>query len=358
MEKEIISNGKEVLFIPPPEKPVASVEARFTDYGVRFSGVEGHEELFKRLKSIPPFLLVLDLARWTESIWKLLPEIEGHLADSKAIVFGRDGDFQTLALEPQRDIVFSQGPLDAIGLSHVLETILSDDWGLLKRKCDCERRYHLLFCHSNKMEKVKAVVDQVAPTDITVLIGGETGTGKELVAQAIHFKSLRCNKPLVKVNCAAIPSELLESELFGFEKGAFTGAHARKPGKFELASEGSILLDEIGNLDGSLQAKLLQVLQDNEFSRLGGKDSIPLNARFIACTKVDLRDATKSGRFREDLFYRLNVVNTTIPPLRDRREEIPSLTRFYLNLYNFRYGRSYPGLSEATERALLNYDWP
>lgn len=358
MEKESSSKGKEVLFLPPPLPAVANVETQFKDKGLRFSWVEGHQELFDRLNATPPFLLVFDLSRWDGSIMNVLSQIEGHLGDSKAIIFGNDGELKTLAVEPLKEIAFFQDALDASALSTALKRILGDDWGLFKKTCGLKRRYHLLFCHSKKMEKVKAIVDQVAPTDITLLIEGESGTGKELVAQAVHFKSLRHTKPLIKVNCAAIPGQLLESELFGFEKGAFTGAHAWKPGKFELAHEGTIFLDEIGNLDSSLQAKLLEVLQDKEFSRLGGKHNIAVDTRFIACTKSDLRDAVAAGRFREDLFYRLNVVTISLPPLRERKEEIPSLIQYFLSLHNLRYGKAYPGLSRKTNKIFMSYDWP
>ena len=183
------------------------------------------------------------------------------------------------------------------------------------------------------MSKIKTIVDDIAKTDITVLVKGESGTGKELIAQTIHGHSNRREKPLIKVNCAAIPKGLLESELFGFEKGAFTGAHLTKPGKFELANGGTILLDEIEEVDISLQAKLLQVLQDGGFSRLGGEGDILVNTRVVTTTKDDLEKSIMEGRFREDLFFRINMVTITVPPLRDRREQILPLSRYFLNLY-------------------------
>jgi two-component system response regulator AtoC len=161
--------------------------------------------------------------------------------------------------------------------------------------------YPLLFCNGSKMQREKAIIDQIAPTDITVLIKGESGTGKDLVARAIHDKSLRKDKPFVKINCASIPRELMESELFGFERGAFTGAHEKKPGKFELANGGTIFLDEIGEMVISLQSKLLQVLQDGEFSKLGGKGNVNVDTRVISATKGDLEQATENGSFRKDL---------------------------------------------------------
>ncbi len=208
------------------------------------------------------------------------------------------------------------------------------------------------------MENIKAIVDQVAPTDITVLIKGESGTGKELIAKAIYSKSMRRRKPFVKINCAAIPRDLMESELFGYEKGAFTGAHANKPGKFELANGGTIFLDEIGEIHTSLQSKLLQVLQDGEFSRLGGDGNVSVDARVIAATKKDLDQATQEGRFRKDLYYRLNVVCINLIPLRDRKEEIPHLSDYFLRFYNYRYNKHRGPLSPETLRLFDQYDWP
>jgi len=201
-------------------------------------------------------------------------------------------------------------------------------------------------------------MDEIAKTDITVLIKGESGAGKELVAEAIHQNSLRAGKPLIKVNCAAIPGDLLESELFGFEKGAFTGAHIKKPGKFELANGGTILLNEIGEINVSIQAKLLQVLQNGEFSRLGGDGDIVVDTRVITTTKDHLEKSMMEGRFRKDLFFRINVMNIMVPPLRERREQIPYISRYFFNLYGAKYKKSIPTLSPKTIRFFQEYDWP
>ena len=208
------------------------------------------------------------------------------------------------------------------------------------------------------MNKIKATIDKVAKTDITVLIKGESGTGKELLAQAIHLNSHRKEKPFIKVNCATIPKGLLESELFGFEKGAFTGAHLEKPGKFELANGGTILLNDIGEIDISIQAKLLQVLQDGMFSRLGGDGDVTVDTRVIATTKDHLEETVMEGRFREDLFFRVNVINITVPPLRDRKEQILPFSQYYLNFYKKKYGREIPSFSPVTINAFKEYAWP
>jgi transcriptional regulator with GAF, ATPase, and Fis domain len=209
--------------------------------------------------------------------------------------------------------------------------------------------------------KLTAVLDnvrRVAPTDAAVLITGETGTGKELVARAIHFTSKRKDKPLIKVNCAALPSGLVESELFGHEKGAFTGAITKQTGRFELADGGTIFLDEIGDLPADAQAKLLRVLQEHEFDRVGGKAPIKVDVRVIAATNRDLLGAVREKKFREDLFYRLNVFPIQLPPLRERPDDIPLLVHFMVNKFATRIGKHIESVSKQTMDRLLAYPWP
>jgi two-component system response regulator AtoC len=215
-----------------------------------------------------------------------------------------------------------------------------------------------LLGHSEKMREVHDLIKRVADTDVTVLIRGESGTGKELVARAIHQSSPRRDRVLVKVNCAALPSELLESELFGFERGAFTGAIQHKPGKFEFANHGTMFLDEISEMHMSLQAKLLQVLQDGEFARLGSRDDVRVDVRVVAATNRDLEQAVGNGQFREDLFFRLNVVCITLPPLRQRRDEIPALMQLFLNHYSEHYNKPRFEPANDTLRLFGEYDWP
>src|SRR5438309_9940071 len=206
------------------------------------------------------------------------------------------------------------------------------------------------------MRSIRAMVENIADTDATVLLRGESGVGKDLVARAIHSASGRGNGPFIKVNCAAIPRELLESELFGHEKGAFTGAHRRKPGQFEYANKGTIYLDEIAELPLALQAKLLHVLQDLRFSRVGGHGVIDVDIRVVAATNRDLEHAMARAEFREDLYYRLNVVEIRIPPLRERREEIPLLASAFLSRFNEQYGRA-KQLSSETMARLTEHSW-
>jgi two-component system, NtrC family, response regulator AtoC len=213
------------------------------------------------------------------------------------------------------------------------------------------------LCGSGRMQPIRDLVSKVASTNTTVLLRGESGVGKEVVARAIHKASPRNARQFLKVNCAALPGELLESELFGHEKGAFTGAYRQKPGKFEAADQGTLLLDEIGEMPLRLQAKLLHVLQDGEFSRVGGEKIIDTDVRLIAATNRDLEASMRTHQFREDLYYRLNVIEIRIPPLRERRDEIPVLLDHFLRKFNAQYGRTVDVPAE-TLRAFLEYHWP
>jgi two-component system NtrC family response regulator/two-component system response regulator HydG len=211
---------------------------------------------------------------------------------------------------------------------------------------------------SAELQAVFDVVKRAAPTRATVLILGESGTGKELIAQAIHEESPRADKPFVKVNCAALSETLLESELFGHEKGSFTGAVGRREGRFELADGGTLFLDEIGDITPALQVKLLRVLQQREFERVGGTTTLKVDVRVVAATNKDLSTEVKGGRFREDLFYRLNVVTVTLPPLRKRKSDVPQLVAHFIEKYNDLHGKVVKGLAPGTLNALLSYDWP
>jgi len=215
-----------------------------------------------------------------------------------------------------------------------------------------------LIGHSDSMRRILDLIEKVADSDSTVLIFGETGTGKELVARAIHYRSNRMDKPLVPINCAAIPGDLLESELFGYEKGAFTGAHKTKAGRFELADGGTLFLDEIGEMSPQLQVKLLRVLQERSFERLGAVKSIQVDVRIVAATNRDLEASIRDGKFREDLYYRLSVIPIHIPPLRDRREDIPVLIEHFLENFNKQKKKEVEGITPRAMEALVQYSWP
>jgi two-component system response regulator AtoC len=221
-------------------------------------------------------------------------------------------------------------------------------------------RYHFenLIGKSRPMQEVFGLIEQVAGSRSTVMVYGKSGTGKELVAKAVHYNSQRSTKNFVAVNCAAIPAELLESELFGHEKGSFTGAIATKVGKFELATGGTLFLDEVGSMRLDLQAKILRALQEREVERVGGSRTIKIDVRVIAATNRDLKKAIEEGTFREDLYYRLNVVPITLPPLRQRREDIPLLVEHFIGKYNREFTRKVKGFSAGATAALYHYDWP
>ena len=218
--------------------------------------------------------------------------------------------------------------------------------------------FSMLFGTSPKMEEVKQTIEQVADTSATVLIRGESGTGKEVVARLVYSHSLRREKPFVKVNCAAIPHELLESELFGYEPGAFTGANRQKLGKFDLANQGTMFLDEISEMHPALQAKLLHVLQDGEFARLGGKRDIAVDVRVVTATNHDLREATARGQFRADLYHRLAAIVTELPPLRERSGDIDMLATYFLDRAAKAYQKPVAAFSEAAMTTLRSYNWP
>jgi formate hydrogenlyase transcriptional activator len=220
------------------------------------------------------------------------------------------------------------------------------------------RRFEQIIGNSPALESVLEQVERVAPTDSTVLIQGETGTGKELIARAIHNLSSRCGRPFIKLNCAAIPFDLLESELFGHEKGAFTGAIAQKIGRFELAHKGTLFLDEVGDIPLALQPKLLRVLQEQEFERLGSGRTHQVDVRLVAATHRNLTEMVKRNEFRGDLYYRLNVFPVPLPPLRARREDIPALVEHFVDIYARRMNKQIEHISSDTMAALTSYPWP
>ncbi|MGA2959841.1 MAG: sigma-54 dependent transcriptional regulator, partial [Thermodesulfobacteriota bacterium] len=228
----------------------------------------------------------------------------------------------------------------------------------LKNQLKKKYKFENIIGDHEGVQKVFEIVEKVADTDSTILILGESGTGKELIAKAIHYNSYRRERPFIPVNCAAIPSELLESELFGHEKGAFTNAIRTRIGRFELASGGTVFLDEIGDMNPLLQSKLLRVLQERQFERIGGIKTIKTDIRVIAATHQDLKQAVQQKRFREDLYYRLNVIPVRIPPLRERRTDIPLLAHHFLDHFNRSKKKKIKGITDEAMESLMNYDWP
>jgi DNA-binding NtrC family response regulator len=234
----------------------------------------------------------------------------------------------------------------------VLENIL------LRQKLEEKYQYDEIIGKSGAMQEVFELITRIAPTDSTVLITGESGTGKELIAQAIHGNSTRCYMPFIAVSCGALPDSLLESELFGYEKGAFTGAEHTKKGRFEMADKGTIFLDEIGDISLKTQVDLLRVLQQKEFRRLGGEEVIKVDVRILAATNRDIQKAIRENRFREDLFYRLNVISIHVPPLRERKEDIPLLVETFIRRYCLEMNKEEVKIAPTALKLLLDYDWP
>ncbi|MEK6678989.1 MAG: sigma-54 dependent transcriptional regulator [Nitrospirota bacterium] len=235
---------------------------------------------------------------------------------------------------------------------------LKRDYTRLQQECETIFGAERILGVSPKIIAIRELAKTVAGVDSTILIEGESGTGKEVVANAIHYSSPRRDKPFIKISCAAIPETLLESELFGYEKGAFTGALKRKPGRFELANHGTLFLDEIGDLPQALQVKLLRVLQEREFERIGGTETIKVDVRIICATNRDLEKETKEGRFREDLYYRLKVIPIHLPSLRERKEDIPILINHFIKIYSKKMNRKITAFSDEAMKCLLDYDFP
>ena len=258
---------------------------------------------------------------------------------------------------------FVEKPLNLDRLSLLVKRALTNrelvlQHRALQEELEKKNQFSNIVGKSDQMKRIFEVVKQVAPTRASVLITGESGVGKELIADAIHYNSRRKDKPLIKVHCAALTETLLESELFGHERGAFTGAVARKRGRFELASLGTLFLDEIGEIDQSIQIKILRVLQDKKFERVGGEETLEVDVRILAATNRDLQEAIRSGDFREDLYYSLNVVNMHIPPLRERKEDIPLLISSFIKEIAEENGKSIQGIDSRATAVLYNHSWP
>ncbi len=327
--------------------------------------VQTAEQAVQRFESSPPAAVILDL---------VMPgEMDGLAAlaafrkiDRTVPVLVLSGQGRTATVVQAMklgaiDFVskpFEEADLEAPLLSALRQRQLCREVAQLREQLQGEARHTLLYGRSERMVSIRELIDRVADTDIPVLICGESGTGKELVARALYAKSRRCNRPFVKVNCLGLPADVLESELFGFERGAFTGAIQHRPGKFEFANQGTLFLDEVGAMTPSLQAKLLHVLEDGEFLRLGGKVDVHVDVRVIAATNQHVDAAVAAGCFREDLFARLNEVTIDLPPLRERREEIPALTDFFIKKYSVQYNRPLIEITPPTLQALVNHDWP
>jgi len=309
-------------------------------------------------------VILTDLRLPGRSGLELLTELRGQDSRTPIIVMTAFGSIET-AVEAMKAgaIDFLPKPFSLDHLMTVIEKALE-----LKNlrnenrelRAELSQRYEFdnIVGRSDAMREIFATIDRVAPTRATVLLCGESGVGKDMIARAIHHHSPRADRPFVKINCTALPENLMESELFGYEKGAFTGANTTKPGKFEQADTGTVFLDEIGDVPGSIQVKLLRILQEREFERLGSNKTRHIDVRVLAATNVDLRAALEQGTFREDLYYRLNVLPINIPPLRDRKEDIPFLANHFVRKFQKDLGSTVESISESAMDRLLGYHWP
>jgi len=309
-------------------------------------------------------VVISDLRMAEMSGVELCDEIRHLYPDTDVIILTAYGTIENAVEAVKRGAYdYLTKPVDPDRLVAILRRILElhrlrDENRALREQIQAERRATRLIGSSPKMIEVLETIRTVAPTDSTVLVRGESGTGKELVASAIHQRSRRARQPLIKVNCAAIPETLLEDELFGHERGAFTGAHTQRKGRFEAAHRGTIFLDEIAEMSPALQAKLLRALQEREFERVGGTETIPVDVRVVASTNQNLEQAVRDGSFREELYYRVNVVPILLPPLRERREDILVLANHFLERFAARTSKPFKGIASGAQKKLLAYNWP
>ncbi|MEW6619019.1 MAG: sigma-54 dependent transcriptional regulator [bacterium] len=343
---------KKILVVEDEEKIRNALVTILTKEGYLVTTAKnGQEALNKPIQEFS--LIITDLKMPQMDGLELLKRAKKISPDVIVIMITAFGTLKT-AIEAMK-----QGAYDYITKPFELDeiTIVVSKALQLHKEIKKEAKFDEIIGKSQKIKEIHELINQVAKTDTTVLIRGETGTGKELVAKAIHRLSLRQDKPFIPVNCVALPENLLESELFGHEKGAFTGAINQRLGRFELANTGTIFLDEVGEMDIPMQIKLLRVLQEREFERVGGTKTIKVDVKVIAATNRDLEKAVKEGKYREELFYRLNVVPIFLPPLRERKDDIPILLEHFLKIFNLRTNKNILGITKEAQELLTSYDW-
>jgi DNA-binding NtrC family response regulator len=353
-----------ILIVEDEAKMRRLLELNLADGGFQTLSAEDAETGLKLLQNGPVDLVLTDLKLPGMSGLDFLHAVKHLDAALPVVVMTAFGTVET-AVEAMKagagDYVlkpFSMEEILIVVHKEIDVRRLRDENRSLREALQQRYAHPNVVARSAKMQEVLSAVERVAPTNSTVLLGGESGVGKDLIARAIHEKSRRASGPFIKINSTAIPESLLESELFGYEKGAFTGATSSKPGKFELADKGTLFLDEIGDVPPATQVKLLRVLQEREFERLGGTRTIKVDVRLVAATNRDLRAALEEGTFREDLYYRLNVVPIDIPALREHKEDIPDLANFFLSRFATDFEKKITGISPDALKALVNHYWP
>ena len=354
----------QTILIVDDDKSIRYSLKRMLEGNFSILTAQNGEEALNRIKEDPPDLIIMDIKMPGRNGIDVLKEIKSIDPKSLVIMMTAYGTTET-AIEAMKygafDYILKPFPIPqmkglvekAISLRRLMKEEVTYPF-IEGGEGDGER----IIGSSSKMQEIYKMVGQVAPSDVTVLLRGESGTGKELLARAIYHHSLRSNRPFLPVNCAAIPDTLLESELFGHEKGAFTGASSRRIGKLEQCQGGTIFLDEIGDMSLSTQAKLLRVLQERAFERLGGMETIKVDVRIIVATNKDLEEAISNGKFREDLYYRLNVVSINIPPLRERKEDVPELVSYFMKKFNRELKKGIVGITPAAMEKISSCGWP
>jgi len=356
---------EKLIFIVDDEKAISKLISYWVKdkWGYRVEILEKGEEVFEKL-NMQPDLILLDIMLPDSNGVDILKRIKNIDEYLPVIMLSAQGSVE-VAVDSLKMGAYDYfpKPIDVQRLEPAIKNAIKTydlHKELQKLKEDVQKEYNFtnIISSDKKMQDVFRLVSKVLDNDITVLIHGESGTGKELIARAVHYNGKRKDKPFVVVNCASIPRELLESELFGHEKGAFTGAYQRKIGKFELAKEGTIFLDEIGEMEMSLQAKILRVIQQKEFERVGGTEVIKTDVRILSATNRDLKVAVEQKQFREDLYYRLSSFPISIPPLRQRRSDIIVLINHFVKEFNTKLGKNIKGFSKKALKALYDYDWP
>jgi two-component system response regulator AtoC len=359
-------SNKRTILVVDDDRSVRGYLADFlTSCGYIAECLESGDQCLARLTAGNiPSLLVLDVVMPGISGIEVLEGLKKINCPVPVIVLSAVGQTKTVVDAMKMGAAdFLVKPFEEQELELAIENVfekqkLKEEVKSLRRQLDQYTESGDFLSTNPRMSRIRDIAKHVSDTDVPVLILGESGVGKEVLARFIHTHSSRHDKPFVKVNCAALPHDLLESELFGYERGAFTGALNEKPGKFELADKGTLLLDEIGEMSPHLQAKLLHVLQDSEYTRLGGKKLVHVDARVLASTNINLEEAVAKGRFREDLYFRLNVIRLDLPPLRERREDIPVLCNYFMMKYRERYKSTVDDISPQLLDALVRFDWP
>lgn len=353
-----------ILIVEDDRNTLSGLVEILSQEGYDVEGVDGARKALKKLGKEPFEVLLTDLKMPSMDGMELYERSLPIAPEMKTIVMTAYSSIKDAVEAMKRGVYeYLTKPLDLEELFVILEKAIGEQKLLrenvvLKKQVQSTYSFENIVGKSDVMQQIFSIIVKVARTDSTILVRGESGTGKELVARAIHYNSPRAKKPLIEISCASFPETLLESELFGYEKGAFTGAEGQKKGRFELAEGGTIFLDEIGDISENVQVKLLRVLQERQITRLGGTETVDVDVRVITATNRNLEKAMEEGRFREDLYYRLNVIPIVLPPLRARRDDIPLLLEHFVKKVSLANKRTPPSVASEAVQACIEYDWP